>query len=132
MKVLIADDDKFSRKILETIFSKFSKCEFAENGVEAIAKFRSSLDLNDPFDLVCLDILMPEMDGLDVLKSFRLIEKHRNINPMDGTKILMLSGLNDSQSILGSFSAGCEAYIVKPIKEKVLLKKIKEFGVLEN
>ena len=124
MRVLIVDDVFSCRKLLVKILSDYGECDVAVNGKEAVEAFTEALDLNTPYHLICLDIMMPEMDGQEVLKKIRQIEQARNIHRREGVKIIMTTALDDAENILSAFRDQCESYIVKPIEKDKLIKNL--------
>ena len=131
MKSLIVDDDFFSRRVLQTILSGFGECHVAVDGKEALFAFEQSLAENSPYDVICLDIMMPEMDGQEVLKKIREIEAQKGILGNDSTKIVMTTALDDSESIKKAFREQCESYLIKPISRSKLEKILVDFGLLK-
>ena len=131
MKTLVVEDDATSRKILERYLNELGSCDVVENGMDAVSAYESALDAGNPYDLICLDIMMPEFDGHAVLKRLREIEKQNGISAADGTKVIMTTALDDSTSILGAFQTGCEAYVVKPIDKDRLVMEIRKLGLIE-
>ncbi len=129
MKCLIAEDDFAARKLLRTYLSDYGQCDVAVNGKEAVEAFRNAFEGSEPYDLVCLDIMMPCMDGHQALTAIRHIERERGIGGRDGVKVIMTTALHDSKNVMGAFREGCEAYIVKPIKKQELLEEIYELGL---
>ena len=75
IKVLIVDDDFITRRILKSIFTPYGDCDIAINGEEAIQAFRLAREEKKPYDLICLDIMMPEIDGHEALMKIREMEK---------------------------------------------------------
>ena len=130
MKVLIIDDDFTSRKLLSKMLSIYGECDIAVNGKEAVKAFEEALKNNEPYNLLCLDIMMPEMDGHQTLKKIRTIEKHNNIQGLDGVKIIMITALGDMENVTHAFREQCEGYLVKPINKEKLEKKLNEFGFI--
>lgn len=130
MKCLIAEDDKVARKLLETHLSGFGDCSLAINGSEALEAFTKGLDEDQPYDLICLDIMMPKMDGREALKVIRDIEQKRNIPESDCVKVIMTTALNDFNHIANAFRIGCESYLVKPIRKDELLEEMVSLGLL--
>lgn len=130
MKTLIVEDDFISRKLLQTILSPYGTCDVAVNGREAIQAFNLALEEGIPYDLICLDIMMPEMDGREVLQEIRRIEDARVIIGKAGVKIIMTTAVSDPRVIMEAFKSQCEGYIVKPIDRQSLLEKIKEVGLI--
>ena len=117
MKILIAEDDFASRKFMLRFLSKFGECDITVDGEEAIEAFLMALDANEAYDLICLDIMMPVMDGYQVLKRVREIEKERNIPEEKETKIIMTTALNEGRNVTKAFELGCVAYAGKPIDQ---------------
>lgn len=132
MNSLIVDDDFFSRKILQSILSGYGTCDIAVNGAEALYAYKNSLHDNKPYDVICLDIMMPEMDGQEVLKKIRKLEESKNILGSDSVKIIMTTALDDSDNINLAFREQCEAYLIKPILKTKLLKILEDFQLVSE
>lgn len=130
MKSLIVDDDFFSRRILQAFLAEHGECHIAVDGKEALFAFEQALSEDQPYDVICLDIMMPEMDGQEVLKTIREIETNKNIFGRDCVKIIMTTALNDTTNITKAFREQCESYLIKPISKSKLLKALKDLGVL--
>jgi len=132
LKILIVEDDFVCRKLLQMYLSKFGDCFIAVNGEEAVEAVGSAYDENYPYDLICLDIRMPEMDGQEALAAIRRIERERGIAGLDCVKVIMTTGLDDSGNIMGAFRTGCEAYIVKPVEQDKLIKEMEKLGLINQ
>ncbi|MCX7747370.1 MAG: response regulator [Clostridia bacterium] len=126
MKALIVEDDFVSRRLLQAILSPYGHCDIAVNGIEAIEAFKLAFEEGVPYDLVCLDIMMPEMNGHEVLKTVRDYEIAMGKIGLDCAKVIMTTALSDFENIKSAFIEQCEAYLVKPIQKAKLL------SVLEN
>lgn len=83
----------------------------------------------EPYDLICLDIMMPEMDGIRALEKIRKTEEGRGVTSTYGSKIIMITALDDPKNVMNSFKGLCDAYIVKPIDKTILLQKLDEIGL---
>jgi len=129
MRILIVEDDLLGRIILRKLLCSRGDCDTAVNGKEAVEAFRMSWGENKPYDLICLDILMPEMDGFEALKAIRGYEEGRGIFGQQRVKVIMITGKDDSKSVLTSFREGCEGYVVKPVDRESLQKQMKEMGL---
>ena len=128
MRVLVVEDDLTSRMILQRYLSPYGENNVAVNGTEAIEAFQLATDENEPYDLVCLDILMPEMDGQEVLKIIREIEEKAGSRGLDRAKVIMTTALGDRKNIMESFREQCDGYLVKPIDKKKFLKLLGSLG----
>ena len=122
MKILIAEDDLVGRKILQKFLSKYGECDIATDGLEALDLFLMAQNEEKHYQLICLDIMMPKLDGIKVLKAIRDIEKQKGIDKETRAKIIMTTALNDKKTVLEAYDSGCEAYAWKPID----LDKLKE------
>ncbi|OEU73455.1 MAG: hypothetical protein BA874_03035 [Desulfuromonadales bacterium C00003068] len=129
MKILIAEDDLTSRLILENFLQEYGTTNVVVNGTEAVSAVRSALKDGQPYDLICLDIMMPEMDGVKALEKIRKSEEGRGVTSTYGAKIIMITALDDPKNVMNSFKELCDAYIVKPIDKTMLLQKLDEIGL---
>lgn len=129
MRFLIVDDNQETLILLEKIVSKYGECTTARNGNEAIQRFREAHEQDRPFHLIFLDIMMPGMDGHEVLKTIRGIETAQC--PIEKkSKIAMLTALGSPSSRFTSYEEGCEYYLTKPIiKAEIIdiIEKTKEW-----
>lgn len=124
MKSLVVDDDFFNRRILQSILAAYGECHIAINGKEALFAFEQALAEENPYDSIFLDIMMPEMNGQEVLKSIRQTEAKKNIIGKDGVKIIMTTALDDSENIKTAFREQCESYLIKPIAKSKVIKSL--------
>ena len=132
MKILIVDDEFVSRKKAQKILSQYGECDIAIDGTEALEAFHLAHKEAKPYDLITMDILMPDMDGIEALKRIRKWEESRNIQLGKGVKVVMLTASKTSDSVLSSFNEGCEAYVVKPFNKEHLTKAMSELGLVET
>ncbi len=130
MKCLIVEDDFAARKLLQRYFSGYGDCDVATDGIEAVDAFKEALDEGQPYDLICLDVMMPRMDGHQALEAIRQVETECGIGGLDGVKVIMTTALGDSKNVMGAFREGCEAYIIKPVEKQKLLKEIEGLGLI--
>jgi len=131
MKILIAEDDFASRKFMLRFLSKYGECDITVDGEEAIEAFTMELDANEGYDLVCLDIMMPGLDGYQALKQMREIEKEREIPEENAAKIIMTTALNEGRNVTKAFELGCVAYAGKPIDQEKFQNVIRKLGLIE-
>jgi len=100
--------------------ANYGECDITVDGMEGLDAYLMALDEYEPYELVCLDIMMPKVDGIKVLKTIREIEKQRAIEGEKKVKIIMTTALNDVNVVNNSFDSGCEVYANKPIDIKKL------------
>lgn len=131
MKTLIVEDDFLSRSLLSTLLSEYGACHVAVNGREALDAIERAFDENDPYDLICLDIKMPVMDGQEALLELRKMEARRGLKGLDTTKVIMITAIDDSKNIMKAFRLGqCEAYLTKPLDRTKLIGHIRDLGLI--
>ena len=129
MKILIVEDDFSSRKLLQSFLSAYGESDVAANGKEALSAFVLAHDEEKPYDLICLDIMMPEMNGQDTLKEIRRIEDEKGIYGSKAVKIIMTTALGDSKNVLGAFKSQCDGYIRKPIEKEKLSRVLRSLNI---
>lgn len=129
MKTLIVEDDFTCRLLLQSFLSPLSECHIAINGREALAAFQQALADAQPYDLICLDIMMPEMDGQAALRGIRAMEEGRGIVSSEGVKIVMTTAQTDMKSLTASFHGLCDDYLIKPIEKAKLLELVSKYGL---
>ena len=132
MKILIAEDDFASRKFMLRFLSKYGECDVTVDGMEAVDAFTMALDAEEGYDLVCLDIMMPELDGYQALKQIREYEKEKGISEEDGAKIIMTTALNEGRNVTKAFELGCVAYAGKPIDQEKFENVLRKLGLIEQ
>lgn len=131
MKSLIVEDDFAARRLMQIYLTAYGECSVAINGVEAVNAVKIAIEENEPYELICLDIMMPIMDGMEALAKIREIEKENGIEGLDVAKIIMTTAKNLSSDVLGAFKAGCESYLVKPVRKNALLTELEKMNLLQ-
>lgn len=130
MRFLIVDDDFDSRRLMQKILYPYGYCDVAVDGEEAVEAFKRSLNNDEPYDLICLDIIMPNMDGQETLQEIREIETERGISDEARIKTVMISALDDTKELHDAFFLGeATSYLVKPIRKKTLLNEMRNLGL---
>lgn len=134
MKVLIVDDDFYSRSMLHDMLRPMAQCDIAVNGEEAVFAFRRAVEAKEPYDLICLDLVMPEMDGQEVLQEIRSIEhEEMELHPVQETKIIVTTMLDDKKETHDAFFlGGATSYLVKPIEKEKLFGELKSLKLLDS
>jgi two-component system chemotaxis response regulator CheY len=130
MKTLIVDDEFMARNFLLRVLARYGECMIAINGIEAVNAFKNALEENKPFDLICMDIMMPEMNGLDAIKKIREIEEEKAILPPNEVKILMTTALGDPKTVIDAYyQGGATSYIVKPFRINDIITELQKMGL---
>ena len=130
MKILLAEDDYVTRKFMANFLSKYGECDVTVDGMEAVDAFMMALEDGEPYDLACLDIMMPVMDGYQALVGIRNLERDRNIPEDKAVKVIMTSALNDEKNVKMAFDLGCSVYSGKPIDQERFEQALKKLGLI--
>jgi two-component system, chemotaxis family, chemotaxis protein CheY len=131
MKILIVEDDFTSRVVMQEFLKPYGDCHVAVNGLEAVEAFRLAFSEKAPYDLICLDIMMPELGGHGVLTQIRKDEEDAGVPPEKATRIIMTTALSDPRNVMKAFSEQCEAYLVKPVKRDKLVETLRDLKLIE-
>lgn len=131
MRILIAEDDYVSRTFLYKFLSNYGECDVTVDGIEALEVFIMSLDEEQHYDLICLDIMMPEVDGVNVLKTIRVLEDERKIPISKRSKVIMTTALNATEKVKSAFEIGAEGYAVKPIDIDKFVEVLRKLELID-
>ncbi|MDE6888369.1 MAG: response regulator [Eubacterium sp.] len=130
MKILLAEDDFVTRKFMVNFLSKYGECDVTVDGMEAVDAFMMALEDEEPYDLVCLDIMMPVMDGYQALVAIRKLEKEKNIPEEKSVKVIMTTALNEERNVKMAFELGCTIYSGKPINQDRFEQALKKLDLI--
>lgn len=130
MKILIAEDDVLSRTFLLEFLQDYGSCDTANNGMETIDKYLEAFKAGEPYDLMCLDIMMPKVDGLMVLRLIREVESQHHVAEDAQAKIIMMTAIADMDYVDQAFQLGCDAYASKPIAFKQVEEVMMDLGLI--
>jgi len=131
MRALIVEDDFRARYMLQKFLQPYFDVHVAVDGREAIQAFKIAWEEDNPYTLICLDIMLPRLDGQEALKEIRSFEKGKGIFASEGVKVVMTTALKDSRNVLGAFRTGCEAYLVKPFERSRFLEVLKDLKLIQ-
>ena len=131
MKILIAEDEITSRLFLQGLLKSYGPSYIAANGKEAVEAVRLALEAGEPYDLICLDIMMPGIDGLQALRVIRLMEKAKGIAGPDRVKIIMTTALADRANISKAIQQQCDCFLVKPIQKAKLMEELRKLALIK-
>ena len=117
MKVLVVDDDLITRITLEGILSAYAEVHCCVDGKEAVGEHKSALDRGEPYDLICMDLLMPVMGGLEALRRMR--------NEFPDVRVIMLTASENDADLLSALKAGAMGYLLKTCEPDDLFRALR-------
>jgi len=130
MRTLIVEDDFTSRLLLQEFLASYGSVHIAVNGKEALDAVRSALQAKKPYDLILMDIMMPEMDGHEALTQIRKIEAHYSLVDADQVKVIMVTALGDVDNVIFARQNKVQGYILKPYDLNKLLEELRKLGLI--
>ncbi len=130
MRCLIVEDDFGSRRLLQALLREYGSIDVVVDGQEAIEAFRLAWEENNPYDVVFLDIMMPNIDGQEALRRIRATEGEIGIPERDQVKVIMTTALGDPENVVEAFyKGGANGYVVKPIERQALISELEKLGL---
>jgi two-component system chemotaxis response regulator CheY len=129
MKSLVAEDDATNRKLLQAFLSRYGGCDIALDGEEAVNAVRRACQNHQSYDLICMDLRMPRMDGQDAIREIRKQEAAASVSKV--AKIIVTTIHSEMEDITTALLGRCNAYMVKPIDTAKLKKELKTLGLVQ-
>jgi two-component system, chemotaxis family, chemotaxis protein CheY len=130
MRALIVEDNLTNRQLLLKLLSPFGETEVAVDGREAVEIFRKSCAAGERYQLICMDIMMPEVDGYEALAQIRQIEAENNVAPENMAKVIMTTAVDSPSSVEEAKSLRCDGYLLKPIRKLKLMEELQRLELI--
>lgn len=130
MRILIVEDDDVSGMFLQKALSKYGDCDITIDGMETLEAYLLSLQEDMPYDLICLDIMIPKINGVKVLKSIRELERKKRIRRNKCVKVIVITALAETEFLTDSLNEGYDIYLEKPIDKKKIEEAMSKLGLL--
>jgi two-component system, chemotaxis family, chemotaxis protein CheY len=129
VRILLVEDDYASRRLMQKYLDPYGEVDVAVDGLEAVNAFRIAINDLEPYDLVFMDIMLPEMDGQEALKHIREIEKEKNDKEKENVKVIMATALGDPGNVVKAYNeGGADSYLVKPVERDRMLEEMRKLG----
>jgi two-component system chemotaxis response regulator CheY len=121
------EDDFTNRVLLQTLLARYGECHIAVNGREAVEAFRVALADDQRYDLICMDITMPEMDGHQAVQEIRRLERSAGNNyPVT---IIVTTASSEQDDVSMAQQEDCNGYLLKPIDARRLKALLRKHGL---
>lgn len=132
MRILVVEQEAAEREQITGLLSVYGDCDTAAGGAQAVEEFRQALENNDPYDMVCFDIIMPGKDGYQVIKEVRDIEKEKGVTEDNRVKLVVISEINVGNNVKKAFDLGCDAYAGKPVNPDKFAAALKKLNIIKD
>jgi len=126
MRTRILEDDFTGRQLLQPLLKPHGPCHITINGQEAVEAVRLALEANEPYDLICLGIMMPKLDGHGALDNIRALEEAKAIWSTHGAKVVMTTASGNTKNVTKAFAGLAGAHLTKPVKRAKLLETVRQ------
>lgn len=126
MRILIVDDEFVALTKMVAILSDYGECECATNGRQAFEMYSEAVIQGQYFDLIVVDINMPELNGLGLLERISLDERSLKLPTM---RKIIVSAASNATNVLKAGDFSCDAFLVKPVRRDALCAKLVEMGL---
>jgi two-component system chemotaxis response regulator CheY len=112
------------------LLAPYGDCQAVQNGKEAVEAFRVAKAAGSGYDLICLDIEMPEMNGQATLKHIRALEQTYGVLRDKHVKVIMTTALDDVDNVMAAYKGSCDAYLVKPFNPDRLVDQLRKLSLI--
>lgn len=134
MKTLVIDDDYSCSNMFKLFFEKYGQCDTFSLGQNGLTAYKEALQTGQFYDLVVIDIILPDINGVDLLNFIRAEEDMNNVSVNFRTKVILTTSLDDdvNRKIESTLTHGLETYYAKSFANGGLREKLIELGIHLN
>ena len=133
LKILLVEDSKSAQLKIHSILSEYGKCDQAYNGHEGVEMYTDSLQTDTAYDLIVMDVVMPQMDGFAAVKEIKRIQEKQSVPDEERPEIIMLTSRADPEYMMKAhFELGVTTYVTKPFEDRTLIEALGNLGLIEN
>ncbi|NLF83719.1 MAG: response regulator transcription factor [Candidatus Gastranaerophilales bacterium] len=134
MKTLVIDDDYSCSSMFKMFFNKYGQCDTYSLGQNGLTAYKEALGMGQPYDLVVIDIILPDMNGIDLLGFIRAEEDMNSVSVSSRTKVILTTSLDDEENrkVETTLTLGLETYYAKTFANGGLREKLEELGFYLN
>jgi len=125
---LVVEDNVITQKFIHKIMKDFGTCDVGNDGQEGLEQFEKNISENNYYDVICLDIQMPKLDGVQLLEKIRKMEKENQ--QIKRSVIIMITAIGDKEINKKCVKLGCNSFLLKPVDKENLSKVLRRHHVL--
>lgn len=128
MKALVVDDQEMNREILQVLLAEFAEVTTAASGRDAIAAAAAAIAEEQPFDLICMDIGMPSMNGHETMQQIRGLEMEKQARRAIA---FMVTASSDPEDMVSALIQGeCDDYLPKPVMRRTFVELLQKHNLI--
>lgn len=135
-KILLVEDEFVSRQLLLSFMSRIGECHVAKDGLEAVQAFIKSSWGSDarPYDLICMDIVMPQLNGLEATRTIREIERGKGVEGTENEAVIVVVSAQDDPGTImrATYECGANHFFSKPLDFNQMSRQLVKLGLLKN
>ena len=128
MKILIAEDHYANQRVLKAYLSEYGECNVVGDGETALVEFKAALEEGAPYELICLDVIMPLKSGAEVLRGIREEEKLRNVQEDKQAKVMVITSMDSKREAIPQESMDSVVFVTKPILRDGIQAVVEKLG----
>lgn len=132
MKILLVEDSFFDVRINIEFLSHYGEVDTAKDGKEATDKFVKQIENGQPYQLICMDVMLPVASGFDATEFIRVYEAMNKIPEDKKVKIIVLTSLNMDFQVKEAYLKGADIFFTKPINPFKIERFLKEKGLIAD
>jgi two-component system chemotaxis response regulator CheY len=130
MKTLIVEDDFTSCLQLQRFLKSFGPSHIVVNGREAVEAVCDAMADEEPYDLICLDVMLPRRTGQDALRRIREREAGQGERPWPAAKIVVTTAMEAPRHVVEGVKRLCDGYLSKPIRKTQVLEELRKLQLV--
>ena len=130
MRILIAEDNLVNRHLMQKLLQPVGDCDLVEDGEKALEFARQAIEHENPYDLICMDVMMPNMDGHDAVAAIRKLEQEKGIPEPKQAKVIMTTAVDSASSFKIAETCGANGYLIKPVRKLQLYDELEKLGLV--
>ena len=125
MKILIIDDEMAALTKMKVLLSVYGECTMVTNAAQALQQCAKAIQNESPYDLITIDIQLPQTTGIDLMEAINKLESSRGI---PASRKIMVTASGTKGNLVKATVKGCDGFIVKPVKRDILKEKMTSLG----
>ena len=130
VRALVVDDVAANCRVMKALLARYGTADTVMHARDAVSAFQVAWKEARPYNLICLDIMLPDIDGVKLLEVLRKMEAAMNLDEKQRAKVVMVSALDDNKFMGRCRELGACGFLVKPIDSSELANCLRKTGLI--